>query len=210
MHGYIFDPSGGGSQNAGEVPALLDDRFQVCVYDRANVGLSDSVEGPLTGRTSVRDLAVLLEKAGVVGPYVLVGGSFGGLLAYMYAVMHPQDVVGMVLLDPNLPGYHEESFDWQEATEQLDQTAASREAAKLEGQEPNIPVTLVALEQPDVGFVSSPEEYEDITRQILKAQHRFLDLFPRGRLVVVDAPHFMEPVIPEQIAEEIATVAEAT
>jgi pimeloyl-ACP methyl ester carboxylesterase len=207
LHGYIFDPSGGGSQNAGDVPALLDDRFHVCIYDRANVGLSDTVEGPLTGRTSIRDLEALLEAAGVEGPYVLVGGSFGGLLAYMYAVTHPRDVVGMVLLDPNLPGYHEESFDWRSTTEQIDQSAASREASSFEGREPDIPVTLVGIENPEVDFVSGPEEYEEIKEQILRAQRRFLDAFPQGELVIVDTPHYMEPAIPDRIAQEVTEVA---
>ena len=207
LHGYIFDPAGGGSQNAGQIPDLLADRHQVCVYDRANVGRSDAVEGPLTGRTSIEDLDALLDAADVEGPHLLVGASFGGLLAYMYATTYPKDVVGMVLLDPNLPGYHEGPFDWASTTEQIDQTAASREASKLEGNEPDIPVTLVGLEDPE-GDVTSAEQYEELKQQILQAQQRFLDNFPQGELVIVDAPHFMEPVIPDRIAEEIASVAE--
>jgi pimeloyl-ACP methyl ester carboxylesterase len=208
LHGYIFDPSGGGSQNAGEVPGLLDERFQVCVYDRANVGGSGAVDGPLTGHSSVRDLEALLDAAEVDGPYLLVGASFGGLLAYMYAASHPNDVVGMVLLDPNLPGFDDGSFDWKGTTERLDQAAASREAARLEGREPDIPVTLLGLEDPEVDFVSSPEEFAEVKAAIMEAQLRFLDLFPDGKLVVVDAPHYMEPVIPDRIVEEIVAVAD--
>jgi pimeloyl-ACP methyl ester carboxylesterase len=207
LHGYIFDPAGGGSQNAGRVPDLLADSYQVCVYDRANVGRSDSVEGPLTGRSSIRDLDALLDAANVDGPYVLVGGSFGGLLAYMYAATYPKEVVGLVLLDPNLPGYHDEPFDWGATTEQIDQMAASREASKLEGQEPDIPLTLIGLENPE-GDVTSADQYQKLKEQILQAQQRFLDHFPQGKLVIVDAPHFMEPVIPDRIAEEIASVTE--
>ena len=191
---------------AGKVPDLLADRYQVCVYDRANVGRSDAVEGPLTGRSSIKDLDALLEAADVDGPHLLVGGSFGGLLAYMYAATYPKDVVGMVLLDPNLPGYHEGTFDWESTMEQIDQTAASREASKLEGNEPDIPVTLIGLEDPE-GDVTSAEQYEKLKKQVLQAQQRFLDNFPQGELVIVDAPHFMEPVIPDRIAEEIASVA---
>ena len=208
LHGYIFDPAGGGSQNAGRVPDLLADRYQVCVYDRANVGRSDAVEGPLTGGSSIRDLDALLDAADVDGPYLLVGGSFGGLLAYMYAATYPKEVVGLVLLDPNLPGYHDEPFDWKPTTEQIDQMAVSREASKLEGHEPDIPVTLVGLEDPEVDFVSDAEQYQKLKEQIMQAQQRFLDHFPQGELVVVDAPHYMEPVIPDRIAEEIASVAE--
>jgi hypothetical protein len=69
-------------------------------------------------------------------------------------------------------------------------------------------VTLVGLEDPEIDFVSDADQYQKLKEQILQAQQRFLDLFPQGELVVVDAPHYMEPVIPDRIAEEIASVAE--
>jgi hypothetical protein len=47
LHGYIHDPSGGGSASAGTIPDLLATRNRVCVYDRANVGRSEPVAGPL-------------------------------------------------------------------------------------------------------------------------------------------------------------------
>ena len=36
---------------------------------------------------------------GVVEPYVLVGHSYGGLIARLYASIYPQDVCGLVLVD---------------------------------------------------------------------------------------------------------------
>jgi pimeloyl-ACP methyl ester carboxylesterase len=36
-------------------------------------------------------------------PYVLLGASFGGLVAYIYAVTYPKEVTGMVLLDAAFP-----------------------------------------------------------------------------------------------------------
>jgi hypothetical protein len=60
LHGFIETPAGGGSQNAGLVPRLLQEHAQVCVYDRANVGHSGSLLGPLTGKASVTDLHRLL------------------------------------------------------------------------------------------------------------------------------------------------------
>ena len=210
LHGYIFDPSGGSGENAGTVPSLLEDRYRVCVYDRANVGRSQAVEGPLTGSSSIRDLQALLEAARIRGPLVLVGGSFGGLLAYMYATTYPQGVSGMVLLDPNLPGFHEPGFDWRSTTEQLDQSVASRQAEALLGSEPDIPVALITVEDPDVDFVASADEYDKLKAEIREAQERFLGRFSRSELVVVDAPHYMEPVIPDRIASEITEIATAS
>ena len=98
LHGY-----GGTSDNAGSLPSLLEGERRVCVYDRANVGQSDQVDGPLTGMDSVKDLHGLLTTAKLPAPYVLLGGSWGGLIASMYAATYPDEVIGMLLLDPALP-----------------------------------------------------------------------------------------------------------
>jgi len=47
----------------------------------------------------VEELHRLLGAAGVPGPYVLVGHSFGGLLVRLYAARYPQEVAGLVLVD---------------------------------------------------------------------------------------------------------------
>jgi len=56
-------------------------RVRACVYDRTNVSLSDSVTGKHTGAAAVRELHTLLSTAGIAGPYLLVGASWGSLLA---------------------------------------------------------------------------------------------------------------------------------
>jgi pimeloyl-ACP methyl ester carboxylesterase len=95
LHG--LDPAGQTSgQSAGTIPSLTSARHRYCGYDRANTGSSDKVPGPLTGKTSVADLHRLLQAAKVEPPYVLLGTSFGGLIAHLYAATHPKEVVGMV------------------------------------------------------------------------------------------------------------------
>jgi pimeloyl-ACP methyl ester carboxylesterase len=74
LHGYIGEPSSGGRNNWATIPDLLEDRYRVCTYDRANVGDSGRGPGLQTGSDSVRDLRELLEAAEVPGPYVLLGG----------------------------------------------------------------------------------------------------------------------------------------
>ena len=83
---------------------MLRDEHRICVYDRANVDRSDDVPGLRTGESSVTDLHRLLDAAGVEPPYVLLGASFGGLISYSYAATYPDEVVGMVLLDAQIPG----------------------------------------------------------------------------------------------------------
>jgi pimeloyl-ACP methyl ester carboxylesterase len=72
---------------------------RVCSYDRAGMGWSELGPHPRTKRQIVFELRTLLEKAEVKPPYVLVGQSFGGPLALLYAATYPADIAGMVLVD---------------------------------------------------------------------------------------------------------------
>jgi pimeloyl-ACP methyl ester carboxylesterase len=72
---------------------------RVCSYDRAGSGRSDPAPTPRTCRDLAEDLHLLIMGAGVVGPYVVVGHSFGGPIARIFAHQYPDDVVGMVLVD---------------------------------------------------------------------------------------------------------------
>jgi pimeloyl-ACP methyl ester carboxylesterase len=75
---------------------------RACAYDRAGYAWSEPNPGETvrTSRQLVRELHTLLEKDGIAGPYVLVGHSFGGLNVRLFADQYPDEVVGMVLLDP--------------------------------------------------------------------------------------------------------------
>ncbi len=73
---------------------------RVCSYDRAGLGWSDACTEPRTVPQMVSELATLLERGNVPPPYVLVGHSFGGLLIRAYAHLRPQEVAGLVFVDP--------------------------------------------------------------------------------------------------------------
>jgi pimeloyl-ACP methyl ester carboxylesterase len=70
---------------------------RVCSYDRAGLGWSDLGPRPRTLRQVVWELHTLLEKPAVRPPYLLVGHSYGGILARLYAFTYPSEVVGIVL-----------------------------------------------------------------------------------------------------------------
>ena len=72
---------------------------RVCSYDRAGAGWSDLGPRPRTMRQQVWELHALLEKAGEKPPFVLVGHSYGGWLARLFAETYPADVSGLVLVE---------------------------------------------------------------------------------------------------------------
>ncbi len=85
--------------------------FELCVqrttcvlYDRAGSGWSDPVDAPRSAVEIVTDLHTGLGLAGVKGPYLLVGHSLGGLLVRAFAQHFPDEVAGLVFIDPSTEG----------------------------------------------------------------------------------------------------------
>ena len=72
---------------------------RVCSYDRAGLGWSEANPSPRTSGNMVKELHALLYNAGVDGPYVMVGHSFGGALTRLYAHQYPGEVAAMILVD---------------------------------------------------------------------------------------------------------------
>jgi pimeloyl-ACP methyl ester carboxylesterase len=113
----ILDASGGNSSASwGLVQPKIAESTRVCAYDRAGAGWSDRGPTQRDMNQQVRELHGLLAGARVDGPYVLVGHSYGGRIARVYAKAYPREVVGMVLIDPGMldddprfpPQYHKE------------------------------------------------------------------------------------------------------
>jgi pimeloyl-ACP methyl ester carboxylesterase len=80
-------------------PAVAQDT-RVYSYDRAGFGWSDPGPLPRTAGRVASELHVLLDRAGVPPPFVLVGHSYGGLVIQIYAARWPRQVAGLVLVDP--------------------------------------------------------------------------------------------------------------
>lgn len=87
-----------------KVQARVGAFTRACSYDRAGYGLSDAARRRSDADNAVADLALLLEKAQIAGPIVLVGHSLGGLYATHFTNLNPNRVAGLVLMDPVQPG----------------------------------------------------------------------------------------------------------
>lgn len=88
-----------------------------CAYDRAGSGFSDAGPMPRTSVTIARELHAALHDAGVPGPYLLVGHSFGGYNLRTFADLYMSEVYGAVFVDI-------ESGDIESPKDQVDDNRA--------------------------------------------------------------------------------------
>jgi pimeloyl-ACP methyl ester carboxylesterase len=95
----ILQPGLGATSSAwASIAPTVAATATVCIYDRAGHGRSDEASQQ-DGIALATDLHLLLERAGVPGPYILVAHSSGGPYVRVFAAQYPDDVAGMVLLD---------------------------------------------------------------------------------------------------------------
>jgi len=101
----ILDASAGmpSSEWAWIGEMLAADGRLLVAYDRPGMGLSAGPDGPRDAASSAKALATALSLAGIPGPYVVVGHSFGGLSARVFAGMFTDQIAGLVLLDTTDP-----------------------------------------------------------------------------------------------------------
>lgn len=78
-------------------PSLSEAGFYVIVYDRRGEGRSSDDQAAYSIAQSVDDLRRLYQQLHLQQA-ILVGHSFGGFLATHYALKHPQQVKGLVLV----------------------------------------------------------------------------------------------------------------
>jgi pimeloyl-ACP methyl ester carboxylesterase len=127
-------------------------------YDRAGLGWSDPSSGRRTGEDMLADLRQLLSISQIPGPYVLVGQSFSGMLARLYAYRYPDEVAGLVLVDPahedqmaRFPGAIGEMFGGLKAS-QIEQLRGV--AQLIAGQGPQAAPPLLAVPESFPGEIA--------------------------------------------------------
>ncbi len=100
----VFDAALGASSISWQYVASEVACFaRACTYDRAGFGWSDPGPMPRTAGRITSELHQLLNRAGVPRPIIIVGHSYGGLVARLFASTFPDEVRGIVLVDPAYP-----------------------------------------------------------------------------------------------------------
>ncbi|HYC53793.1 MAG TPA: alpha/beta hydrolase [Candidatus Binatia bacterium] len=92
-----------------QVP-VLSRSHQVVTTDHRGIGRSQCDDRPVTMELLASDAIAVLDDLGIERAHV-VGLSYGGMIAQELALMHPQRVGKLVLLETNCGGAHTEQPD---------------------------------------------------------------------------------------------------
>ncbi len=219
----VFEGGGRGSVGAPlemwlyEQPAVS--KFTTTVaYDRAGIGMSDPGPEPRDARQIARELHTALHNARLAPPYLLVGHSFGGPLNRVFAGMYPDEVAGLVLVDPTQEEFINRNpnpavnkgdipdSDWHQIQSSLAEAHESRVPA-------NIPVVLITGMGPRVfpGFVTEKQiqEYRAIHELWLKFHEEWLKKVPNAQHIITEnSGHDVPFAEPELIIRVIRQMVE--
>jgi len=219
----VFEGGGRGSVGAPlemwchEQPAVS--KFTTTVaYDRAGIGMSDPGPEPRDARQIARELHTALRNASLAPPYLLVGHSFGGPLNRVFAGMYPDEIAGMVLVDPTQEEFINRNpsptarqgdipdSDWKEIQSSLAEAHESLVPA-------NVPVVLITGMGPRVfpDYISEKkiQEYKANHQLWLKFHKEWLEKVPNGQHIITEnSGHDVVISEPELVIHAIRQIVE--
>lgn len=188
------------------------------VYSRPGDGRSAGRDGDHSPCAATAELRALLRRSGLGPPYVLVGHSLGGLYQYAFAKLHPDELAGIVLLEPTHPQH------WSRMQDDAPATAALVRVARLAAFSPAMRRefdaqqacldSLASLPAPQVpttvlvrGRFVAPETgaFEAMVRDLWRDWPNLLAV--RAVVAVEGAGHYIQKDQPQAVAEAIRFVS---
>jgi len=131
---------------------------RTCIYDRPGLGDSPSRTDShqvLDAGLLARELQALLDAAGERGPYVLIGHSFGGLIARAFVAQFRSRVRGLLLAESVTPDDPSNGPFWSEAGHRIDMarsSAATDDGPKLG----SMPLLVLSASDPQGDHLGGP------------------------------------------------------
>lgn len=211
----IFEAAIGGDHSLWPIAEQIRTRAYACVYDRPGNGESSVPDQPMTARADVADLHELLQVAGIPRPVVMVGHSYGGLIAWMEAVEHPDDVAGVVLIDASHPDQYTRwdavmSADQRRQLREglanfpyVDFPASLQEAANEFGSLPSIPLTVITGTNVDQSACDDGLPCQAMHTIWLELQDEYAALRPVARHIEASTGHYVQDEDPDLVVDEI-------
>ncbi len=211
-----------GTHSWETVQERLSEYTQACSYDRAGLGESESAGGPRTSQQAVDDLHALLSAAGIAGPLVLVGHSYGGLNVQLYAAQHPEDLAGLILVDSlhpdNLVRAAEILGEQSMATlmrglqgnpEGVD-LKASFDQVRAAGNLGDMPLTVITAGRSELPPFIDRGVREGLAGSWLESQRELVRLSSAGvNVIAEESGHCVQCDQPDLVADEIRRLVEA-
>ena len=185
-------------------------------YDRAGIGQSEAGPKPRAAKQIAEELHLALQNAGIGPPYILVGHSFGGIYARVFADMYPKEVTGMVLIDPSQEAFEDWTRTHKEAQragrdeemakaspgvrDESAQVSTSYEQARAARVPAGIPVILLTA--------MKDETMPEAARKVWEEKHvEWISRVPGGKHVVAEkSGHFIQAEQPQLVIDAIKQV----
>jgi pimeloyl-ACP methyl ester carboxylesterase len=217
----LINGSGGPIAGWHKILPLLSGATTVVAYNRPGLGRSSKPIRPQTAGAMAEDLKRLLIATGAPEPWVLVGHSFGGLVANLFARLHAGSICGVVLLDATAPEdvlllrKHEnllqKSLAWvanrlAPLNPNHETPHALQSVTEIAGAPafPSVPLTVITGTRPALAWATNRELLA------LRAQHQksLVGLSPLGQqLLATKSGHFPQFSEPELVVSAILKVA---
>ncbi len=97
----VFEAGGGSGKESFEfIRPVLSKNMAWVMYDRPGLSQSEMDTSLKKDADVVKRLHALLSTANITPPYFLVGHSFGGPLIRLFTSLYPEEVAGLVFIDP--------------------------------------------------------------------------------------------------------------
>lgn len=204
---------------------------RICAYDRAGSGQSDPAPTTRTSLDWATDIYNFLTSAGLSGLYLVVGHSGGGMNMLVFANQYPQDVAGMVLVDPGVPDWVQQTLHslpykytgepwevtncrdifksyvsfWESSDMDGWDLATSGEQVRSISSLGDLPLIVITA----TGEEFCSGKSGDLVKKVWKDLHaKYAALSTKGKQVLTDTGHYVHTENPTLVVETILQVLE--